>query len=295
MRIETLVAIAGLAAVMVSAAWGQERLSRFDEDRSTAEFKEQEKVRREEATRGLTYDAPPRRHEDILPIVELLMSNEKAFANVELTAEQKAKIKPVFEEYERKVKGIQDKYEHVMDPEERNSLISRETRSLRRECIRVVTDELLDFQLDAFAAWLPEHVGIVKSLSDSPMGTALGLTEDQRSQIRKKADALGEKMKADFIKYRADANDIVFDALTQEQRERLLKIVDPAGTNPANELFKGIDIWRLAHQLDYIKDEFDLDKRRFIVHGVVYDRFGNKTGEDPEEVKKRLELKDIDE
>lgn len=289
--------IAGIACnlslITFSFASGQDQLPTFDEDQSTPEFKDARAKQYEALSKELSaqHSTTDKRSERILPLAEFLVTNEDAFETIELSRDQRERIKKVLNEYDKKLQGIKDKYAKVTEADERNRLISREANQLGYACNKFLLEELLDFQLDYLAKWQPERIGIAKTLTDSAIGKAIGLSDEQRDRIRKDANALGERMLADFEKYKEDAAKIVFDSLTDTQKERLSQALEPSGTRPLTGWIMNRNVSQLANELDYRKDEFDPSKYRSVVNGKVYDGFGNLVNEDPEEVKRRLKGK----
>jgi hypothetical protein len=254
----------------------------------------------DQQTRSIVYEDILRlaaRREDspqfnVLPLVELLVENEMAFDSIELMPEQRTKIQEHLSTFRKQIEEIESKYADVEAGPERDRRLSTDLRRLRYKFNTLVFRELLEEQYDALALWVPEEIGIVKALTDGPLGAAIGLPAEKREKIRKEANELGEKLKADISKYQDEAVRIAFENLSPKQREKLELALGATPQKPLENWIRGANILTLAHHLDYRKDEFDPIKRRMIINGVVYDRFLNRTGEDPEEVQKRLDEKD---
>jgi len=99
---------------------------------------------------------------------------------------------------------------------------------LEQEWITIIAESILDFQRKEILKWAPENSGgLAKTLTETPIGEALGLTQEQQEDLRKKFDKIGLRLFKEYVRSRLEAEKIFAEALTEEQIKKLQKLYAP--------------------------------------------------------------------
>ena len=87
-----------------------------------------------------------------------------------------------------------------------------------------VFDVLVDIQMEELANMNVLDVGLPHVLTDSKIGTALRLTEAQKSKLERESNRLAVKVEAQIHESRQNAHDVVYSVLDDGQEKLLNEI-----------------------------------------------------------------------
>ena len=140
---------------------------------------------------------------------------------LELTEDQKKEVKTVVDELQNAQKELRDK---LKDEPQMEALVRSQTIRLRNELKDRVFDVLVDIQMEELANMNVLDVGLPHVLTDSKIGTALRLTEAQKSKLERESNRLAVKVEAQIHESRQNAHDVVYSVLDDGQEKLLNEI-----------------------------------------------------------------------
>jgi len=114
------------------------------------------------------------------------------------------------------------------EPREREWLVSRYRARQRKALLEELAGEVMDLQIQEILRWTPERQGgVLKTVTETPIGTALGLTEQEKETLRTEADKIGDELTIHWIEARIKAESLVYRMLTPEQRIKVSQVYHP--------------------------------------------------------------------
>jgi hypothetical protein len=190
-------------------------------------------------------DALEGHEETIMRTIELVFSSpespeEYLDAMGEVVPEQAAAVDELLEKFTADMERL-DKIrpELVAEYERRQGrrpqrkeidTIIQRAKSLRTRQLRLDLErELFIHQRVAISNWNPERCGLRISLTETPVGDALGLTEKQKKEIRERSQEIGSRFREAWYQAKRDSLKLYEDVLTEEQVAKLNEVFVPNG------------------------------------------------------------------
>jgi hypothetical protein len=153
-------------------------------------------------------------------------------SNIDLTSTQLSHLKNMLDDFESKRQEIEQKAKAV-DEKRAPSSISQKNRELQQNFVLELNQKLVGFQHKEIEGWTPENLGIVKLLTETPIGTALELSEEQQAKIRREAELVVQDLRSDLDKVlnsvktsRERIKSLLDESLTNEQRQDLEQLYE---------------------------------------------------------------------
>lgn len=84
-----------------------------------------------------------------------------------------------------------------------------------------MTDVLLPHQLEVLANWSPAELGIIKTLTDTPVGEIIGLSDEDQKRLRRRTDKAVEELKQKVAETRSEIMKLYEESLTETQKKQL--------------------------------------------------------------------------
>ena len=157
----------------------------------------------------------------------------------ELLPEQSELLKKEFAEYERKLDSINERTKEIVSdweirsgreatPKIAQTLIESERQKIKLEFFANTSQELLLHQQVAIANWKPEIIGIKRTLTDTPIGDAIGLTKRQKKKLREESERIGIEFYEMYKKCRTEVYELHKEVLTKEQARKVNELYYPS-------------------------------------------------------------------
>ena len=153
-------------------------------------------------------------------VAGMLLSNESQIENLKITDEQLVQLKSMVNEFRSRL----DEHPMDIDGSEDDLAYARlHRRAAVEEYSMQMSEVFADEQLQKMSRWSPARIGVVKALTETPLGESLELTDGQKEQIRTRVDDVIERLKSELDRARTKILEEVGDALDEGQREKLDK------------------------------------------------------------------------
>ena len=185
----------------------------------------------------------------------------------EMIPEQAKSLNHEFEAFQEKSEEIRSRTESLVadyekkrgrsaTPREVKTIVGKEIKKIEVEFYANVTNELLRHQKLAIANWRPESRGISKTLTETPIGKTIGLTEMQLEEIRERSDEIGAEFHEAYKKARTEVLELYEDVLTKEQAKKVKDLYYPGSSVDMPFVpMSPVEIFRLEYKKDTTNDK----------------------------------------
>lgn len=126
----------------------------------------------------------------------------------------------------------------------------KEIAKLERVYAKKIAQLLMPFQLEEIGRWRLAQSGIPKILTETQIGIAIGLSDQQKHRIRKESQELADEIEEFLRQKRKEAIDLPLGVLSQKQVQSLNQIF----SEKEIEKMSRIPIEKILKHLDYQDD-----------------------------------------
>jgi hypothetical protein len=194
------------------------------------------------------------------------LNYDEIFGAIGLTDAQRADIVAMQADYSKKLTQIeQQPYTYELGYGSLEDQIKGLKDKAVDEFRERFNEVMLPHQLEAILSMDALRVGFAKTVTESPVGDILKVTDRQKEKIRKRADALADKIEKFNREIREESLDIVAEELDAEQMEQLMK------TYPREEVLRLYSTAQLYTLFSFNKYTFpDSFDRRTSAAALIY-------------------------
>lgn len=183
---------------------------------------------------------------DTLSILNAIVGRGSELEQIGASPEQREKLQEISKDYSRQVQEINEKY-GSLPKTQRDRLAATAKQKLKSEVAESITKVLLPHQLEFLAGWSPSKLGIMKTLTETPAGEIIGLSEMELESLREETDEVVEELKAEIEAAREKLMVVYDKHLTDKQR----KDIKNEFGNIANENIQRSSVTNLIRMMDY--------------------------------------------
>ena len=182
----------------------------------------------------------------LFTLFSMMDDNSQAFDVLEMLGDQKGEIEKLRKQYKSEQDALW-KRSDISKVELRNEL-----GKLKTKYITKINKILLPHQLKELSKADVRLVGLHKALTDSVIGDALGLTEQQKKKIRSNAALVADDIEKQVTRIRQKSYDAIFNVLTKEQREKITRALSE---RQMVMLFEQNDLVTIFNHLSYLNND----------------------------------------
>lgn len=157
------------------------------------------------------------RNPSLKQALDLMQENINAFGDLQLVPEQKEELRFISDQTKKSISRVLGSKE-LSERDQRTAIMD-----LKQDAMSKMVEVLLPEQLETLMPFDIQSHGLPKALVKSPLGEVLELTEEQKKKIEKESEKLAREFEEFAKKMRQRSYDIVFDTLTEDQREKVVK------------------------------------------------------------------------
>lgn len=159
---------------------------------------------------------------DLIVIVDLLSENR--FEPLKLTKSQEDEVNLLLEQYHE---AMSKTSAQNVGNEAQVAYARLQRRATVDDFSQRMTQVLKVKQLKTLSNWSPARIGIVKAVTETPLGSAIDLDPEQSQQLRRRIDKVAEKLKADVREARQQILVELESSLSEKQLEKLDQQLKP--------------------------------------------------------------------
>jgi len=208
-------------------------------------------------------------------------SDMNSFEHLSITPEQQTEFSKALDEYRELVEKLEtfddEQLKKLLNvksippkPSDRERMLWVYRTKLEKAWVDSIAASMMEMQIDEIQKWAP-HLkgGFAKTLTETPIGKALGLTEKQQEKIRKRCDKIGDRLFREYVKARLEAEELFAEVLNDEQIERLRKLYEPNSMRKYGVINHDLDMSSITRTLMY---DYPQDAVKELLENTKFDK-----------------------
>ena len=160
----------------------------------------------------------------LLASVDQVLSSKNSLELLGIEEYQKEELLKIKSELEKQIGEVDSQVSSIIDVKARGikkeTLIVEAKKAAQTKVVKI----LLEFQATDILEWSPSRIGITKIITETPIGTSLGITDRQKKEIRRKSGQVADEIRDDLKRLKRKAYDSIVGSLSKEQLESLKRI-----------------------------------------------------------------------